>query len=161
MTIDPTSLIIKACSKGRRISDIIGQMIVDNMAVAALDLSAGAPETHYLLAATYNLRIKWVLFIYQEASDSETGVKLEVGYVALSGYATGRTADRNEFTEYTSEVDKAQWFTKEVAAADLLLDKLQEGEILSVYNPGGKTGTGAIWVVVGYERHTAAAQTPK
>lgn len=160
MTIDPTSLIIKACSKGRSINDIIGEMKVDNIAHGVLDLSEAA-QTQYLLAAAYDLKIKWVLFIYQEASSADAGIKVELGYAALSGYATGRALDRNEFYEYTSEVSKDQWYTKEITAANLLLDKLQEGEVLTVYHPGSKVGTGALYVIVGYERYEAAAMTPK
>lgn len=158
MTIDPTSLLIKACSKGRSINDVIGEMIVDTFGQVVIDLSGGA-QTLNLLIAPYDIKIKWVLILYDETSSADAGIALELGYIALSGYETGRTTDRNEFLESTTEISKAQWYTKKETT--MLLDKLQKGEMLTIYSPGGKTGTGTVWVFVGYERYEAAAQTPK
>lgn len=123
--------------------------IVNNIAQGVLDLS-GAAQTLYLLCAKDDIMINWILLVYQEASSADAGVAIEIGYVALSGYATGRTTDRDEFLVEDSEVSKAQWYGKLYSWGDLLLHELRKGEILTVFNTGGKTGTGALYVFVGY-----------
>jgi hypothetical protein len=155
MAITGSSKMIKLCSRGKTVPGVIGQLVVDNIAQGALDLS-GSAATQLLLCAPYDIRIKWIVFVYEEASSADAGVDIEVGHQALTGYEAGRTTDRNGIVTYTSEVSKAQYFGAKVTTMDGALgDKLQKGELLTVYNTGGKTGTGTLLVFVGYERHTA------
>ena len=102
-----------------------------------LDLSGAAQTDIPILHALTALTINSIIFLYFEASSADVGVAVKVG----------KETDDDYFASETSEVSKAQWYTKSVT---LINSDLEAGDTLVVANAGGKTGTGEIIVIVNY-----------
>lgn len=101
-----------------------------------IDLS-GAAKTIYLMHFPRAAKLIRCTFVYTEASSADAGVKVEIG----------KEADRNYYYDTASEVSKAQWYETDIT---LLKDDIAAGDTLTVYNTGGKTGTGEIMVCIEY-----------
>lgn len=102
----------------------------------SVDLSSSA-ETLVVLHSERACTIKKATLLYTEASSGDAGVTIEIG----------KESDRDYYYTGTTETSKSQWYTKDVT---LLQTDLSAGDTLTLYSPGGKSGTGEIMLVVEY-----------
>lgn len=103
---------------------------------ASVDLS-GSAETLVGFHAPFDCKIMKATLLYTEASSADAGVTVEIG----------KESDRDYFYTGTTEISKSQWYEKDVT---LLQTDLDQGDTLTLYSPGGKTGTGEIMLQVEY-----------
>jgi len=98
-----------------------------------LDLSGAAQAEVVQFFASRAITIIKVVLCYVEASSSNAGVTVQVG----------KNGDADWFYTGTSEISKSLYYAKDVT---LLHAALAAGEVLTISNAGGKTGTGNIKV---------------
>lgn len=115
------------------VSQIVKSIVRTSISV---DLS-GASATLVCLHTERDVTIEKATLLYIEASSGDAG----------SGVEIGKETDRNYFFDGTSEVSKAQWYSKDVT---LLKTNLLAGDTLTLYSAGGKTGTGEVMLVIEY-----------
>ncbi len=108
---------------------------------SVIDLS-GASTTEYILHTPtgVSIDILSITVTYTEASSADSGIKLEFG----------KESDRDYFGTYTTESSKAQYYETEVTLSNTTLN---EGDTLTVYSPGSKTGAGEVIVTFDIEYH--------
>lgn len=108
--------------------------------VGPIDLS-GAAVTHMLTDIAYGYgQVQSLKFVFSEASSSDAGIAIEVGYAG----------DRDAIISAVTSTGAAQWSSQTVSLTNSQSRIGTWPLPVTVYSPGGKTGTGEIYVVMEY-----------
>lgn len=102
----------------------------------SLDLS-GAAAVQIVFHAEKACTLRKATLLYSEASSADAGITIKIG----------KEADDAYYYTGTSEVSKAQWYTKDVT---LLATDLAAGDTVLFTSAGSKVGTGEIMLVIEY-----------
>lgn len=100
-----------------------------------LDLS-GSASTAIVMVADRAYTLTAAQLVYTEASSADTGVNVKVGKLIV-----GTDDDDYFVAAVASEVSKEAGYRKSLT---LLQTAIAEGDILTINNAGGKTGTGEV-----------------
>jgi parallel beta-helix repeat protein len=107
-----------------------------------IDLS-GAAVLIPIYHSVQRTAILSIQIVYTEASSADAGIKLEFGI----------PSDTNRTAEYTTEINKALWYTKTLSGSDFLPSygaMVLADSTYTVYSPGGKTGAGEVKIIVNW-----------
>ncbi len=101
-----------------------------------VDLS-GAAAILVALHAERAITLTKATLLYSEASSGDAGIAIKIG----------KETDDDYYFSGTSEVSKAQWYTKDVT---LLQTEVALGDTVLFSSAGGKVGTGEIILILDY-----------
>jgi parallel beta-helix repeat protein len=106
------------------------------------DIVLSDAAASYSFHANHNLAILWVQFVYSVGSSGDAGIVINCGKTSSAAY----------YVAYTTEINKAQWYTKSYANNTManLDGSLDLGDNFVVSTAGGKVGVGTVKVYIGY-----------
>jgi hypothetical protein len=117
----------------------VSNMTLDGTArtVDTVDLSVGSAVTHTVFHTEEPCFLARATLLYTEASSADAGITLEIG----------KESDSDYYYTGTTETNKALWYSKNLT---LLKNDITAGDTVTLYNPGGKTGTGNVMLILDY-----------
>lgn len=106
----------------------------------AFDLSGSAATEILLYNKNQEIIINKIWVQYSEASSADAGSEISLGSLA----------DDDAYWAVTTEVSKAQYYSKEYVKGDMILAVIPKDTPVVLKSDGGKTGTGAVIVSIAY-----------